>query len=210
MTVKVPESGPVSEAAASVAVTVTVGGEPVPVSGILNGELVAVLVITKFAERAPTARGIKFTVAVQLWPNVNTMLFTQVPETVRIKSPALVPVTVTAFVAAKVTASSSVFVNVTVCGVSASPNCMEPKVNLEGRGATRPVDAAATAATAADALTMPAPQATVVQSDPVPVGKARALPWRKVKTWLEVNVGFIDNMSEMTPVTCGAAMLVPS
>ena len=56
---------------------------------------------------------------------------------------------------------------------------------------------------------IPEPQVEVVQSDPVPVGKVRAVDWIAVSTCAGVSEGFIDNSREIMPVTCGAAMLVP-
>ena len=86
---------------------------------------------------------------------------------------------------------------------------------------------ACAAATAAAALTMPAPQSVVVHwqvnqpelepaDDDVvtaqagaPTGNARAVVCKIDSTCAGVSPGAIESMSDATPVTCGAAMLVP-
>ena len=71
------------------------------------------------------------------------------------------------------------------------------------------VVAATGAASAAAASTMPAPHVAIVQSEPVPVGNARALDFNLVSTCAGVSAGSADSISETTPATCGVAMLVP-
>ena len=65
------------------------------------------------------------------------------------------------------------------------------------------------ASTAAPASMMPAPQISVLQSRPVPVGNARAVVWILARTCDGVSVGFRDSISEAIPATWGVAMLVP-
>ena len=72
---------------------------------------------------------------------------------------------------------------------------------------TTAVDAAV--AVAAAASTIPAPQVVVMQSDPVPMGKARAVLWRVDNTKAGVKAGLADSIRDTIPVMCGAAMLVP-
>jgi hypothetical protein len=64
-----------------------------------------------------------------------------------------------------------------------------------------------TALTAESALTIPAPQREVVQSPPLKNGLA--VLWRIWSTCDGVRFGLSDNINETTPLTCGAAMLVP-
>ena len=75
-------------------------------------------------------------------------------------------------------------------------------------------------ATAAPALTMPAPHSAVVQlhslacgielhAVPV-VGNTRAVVESFDSTCAGVSDAFAESMSDTTPVTCGAAMLVPA
>jgi len=56
---------------------------------------------------------------------------------------------------------------------------------------------------------MPDPHVDVVQSDPVPVGKERAVDCRMESTWDGVRLGLSDRISEAIPLTCGVAILVP-
>ncbi len=63
------------------------------------------------------------------------------------------------------------------------------------------------AATAAAALSMPAPHSAVVQV--LPAGNFVAVLCNICSTWAGVRLGFTDNISETTPTTCGVAMLVP-
>src|SRR5581483_11146986 len=94
------------------------------------------------------------------------------------------------------------FVSVTVC-CAVSVGSVTNSI-LNGVGVSQ------TDATAAAASTMPAPQVAVVQSvQPVKVGNGRALACSLARISAGVSAGLSDNMSETTPVTCGAAMLVP-
>jgi hypothetical protein len=75
-------------------------------------------------------------------------------------------------------------------------------------------------ATAAAALRMPAPHSAVVQLQATfpgvaahagpGVGNTRAVVWIFDSTCAGVSDALAENMSETTPVTCGAAMLVPA
>ena len=67
--------------------------------------------------------------------------------------------------------------------------------------------AASAAATAAPASSMPLPQMEVLQL--LPPGKARAELCRICSTCAGVRPGLTESINETTPVTCGAAMLVP-
>jgi hypothetical protein len=62
-------------------------------------------------------------------------------------------------------------------------------------------------ATAAWAFTIPLPQMEVVHV--LPAGNGVTVLWRMFKTCVGVSDGFTENMSDTTPVTWGAAMLVP-
>src|SRR4030067_916355 len=113
--VKVPGLEPASAAAASVALTVTVGTPPD--NGTLTDELTAELAITRLAERTPRTVGMKFSVTVQLAPAANARLLTQVvpaPGTI-VNSAALVPLKLTALDAFRVSGSLSTFLKVSVC-----------------------------------------------------------------------------------------------
>src|SRR4030067_3223782 len=175
--VKVPGLEPASAAAASVALTVTVGTPPD--NGTLTDELTAELAITRLAERTPRMLGMKFSGKVQLAPAANARLLKQVvpgPGTI-VNSAALVPLQLTAFDAFSVSVSLSLstFLKVSVCA-PVWPTRILPKFTLVGLGTSIP-SAVLTILTAAVASTMPAPQVVAVQSKPVPVGKARALLW---------------------------------
>ena len=65
-----------------------------------------------------------------------------------------------------------------------------------------------TASTAFAASTMPLPQVEMVQV--LPAGKASAVVWRIWMISERVSARLIESINEMTPLTCGAAMLVPA
>ena len=64
-----------------------------------------------------------------------------------------------------------------------------------------------TAFSAAAASTIPLPQLDVVQL--LPGGKERAVLCRIWRVCVKLSDGFKDAIRDMTPVICGAAMLVP-
>ncbi len=74
-------------------------------------------------------------------------------------------------------------------------------------GAAAPVVASAWR-TAPAASRMPAPQTHWLQLDPT--GNGLALDLRMSRSWPAVRFGATDNISDATPLTCGAAKLVPA
>jgi hypothetical protein len=71
----------------------------------------------------------------------------------------------------------------------------------------KPVMVSGTALTAAAASSIPLPQRDVVQV--LPLGNALEVLCRICSTWVGVRNGLSENISETTPVTWGADMLVP-
>jgi hypothetical protein len=65
----------------------------------------------------------------------------------------------------------------------------------------------AMALSAAPAFTIPGPQIEVVQL--LPGGKGLAVSCRIWRLWARSSTGLMESISDNTPATCGAAMLVP-
>ena len=65
------------------------------------------------------------------------------------------------------------------------------------------------ASNAAAASTMPTPHVLVVHAELTPVGNARAVDVKAVRTCAGVSVESSEYSKDATPATCGAAILVP-